>query len=601
MPVHGPARRKAISSPTGCPPPFVFSRERQSITLKRERGRFIVAGSPRNLMIDEPFIRSIGILVIAAAVFALGARALSSPTIVAYLAAGLLLGPLTGIIEVSEAIHLIAETGIVLLLFLVGLELSFEKIRGVGFVAIVAGGAQIALTILGGFALCFVLGFTVVPALIIAVALTFSSTVIVVKILVDNRDTNKPFGQIAIGILLVQDLFVVILLTLISGLAGGDGDSFAFAAVAGGLARAFGEMALLLAAVLGASKWMLPRPFTWAARSPETLLIWSLCWCFLIVAATHILHLSQDIGAFVAGISLAQLPYHRDLQRRVQPLMNFFIAVFFVSLGIEMPVDVSLVFWAKAAALAAFVLVGKFVIIMYIVARLAYAEKTAYFAALLLTQVSEFSFIFIALAVDTAFIDATATALIGLVGLFSITISTVAFVIRERLYRTVRNLGLLRMFGAREEENEKEEHGGPEEAAELGNHVIVVGINALGRELARRLRDAGEEVLAIDIDPGKLKGVSVRTLLGDAESAALLQEAELAKAKLLISTLHIEPTNDLLAFRCRQAGVPCSIHAVDLTALDNLLEMNVKYLIVPKADGMKRQNEEIERLGFFKK
>ncbi len=553
-------------------------------------------------MIDEQFIRSLGIIVMAAAIFALGARAVSLPTIVAYLAAGLLLGPLTGIIEVSSAIHLIAETGIVLLLFLVGLELRFEKIRGVGLVVLVAGGAQIVLTILGGFALCYGLGFAAVPALILGVALTFSSTVIVVKLLVDMRATGKPYGQIAIGILLVQDLFVVMLLTLISGLPEGEG-SFEVAVVAGGLAKAFGGMGVLLVAVLAASKWLLPRPFTWAAGSPETLFIWSLCWCFLVVGATHFLHLSPEIGAFVAGISLAQLPYHRDLQRRVQPLMNYFIAVFFVSLGIEMDLDVSLMFWAKAAGLAAFVLVGKFVIVMLIVTRLAYSERTAYFAALLLTQVSEFSFIFIALTVKAGFVGGEAGALLGLVGLMSITVSTVAIVFRERLYGAVRRLGLLAPFRPRPRARARAGVGGEdgdEEAATLRNHILIVGMNALGRELATRLQQSGHEVLAIDLDPRKLEKVGVKTLLGDAESAALLQDGSLENAKLLVSTLHIEATNDLLAFRCRQAGVPCSIHAFDLTALENLLQMDVAYLIVPKADGIMLQNQELERLGFLK-
>lgn len=409
-------------------------------------------------MIDVPFIRSIGIIVIAAAVFALGARVVALPSIVAYLAAGLLLGPLTGILEVSEAIHLIAETGIVLLLFLVGLELSFEKIKGAGFVAIAAGSAQIVLTVVGGFGLCFALGFARVPALFLGIALTFSSTVIVVKLLVDNQDSNRHFGQIAIGVLLVQDLFVVILLTLVSGLSGGG--SFELAVIAGGLAKAFGGMALLLAAVLATSKWLLRVPFTWAARSPETLFIWSLCWCFLVVVATHFLHLSPEIGAFIAGVSLAQLP--------------------------------------------------------------------------------------------------------------------------------------CRMFRA-----SAEDRPGDREAAELEGHVIIVGMNALGRELAKRLGALGEEVLAIDVDPRKLERVPGRSLLGDAESPALLRDAALDKAKLLVSTLHIELTNDLLAYRCRRAGVPCSIHAVDLTALDALLEMDVKYLMVPKADGIKRQNRELKRLGFL--
>ncbi len=543
-------------------------------------------------MIDEPFIRSVGIMVISAAVFALGARAVSLPTIVAYLVAGLLLGPLSGIVEVSEAIHLVAETGIVLLLFLVGLELSFDKIRGVGGVALLAGGSQIVLTVIGGVVLCRVLGFGLVPSLVLGVALTFSSTVIVVKLLVDTSSTDQPYGQIAIGILLVQDLFVVVLLTLVSGLSGGQ---FEVGVVVAGLGKAFGGMALLLLAVLAAARWVLPRPFGWAARSPETLFIASVCWCFLVVAATHVLHLSPEIGAFVAGISLAQLPFHRDLQRRVQPLMNFFIAVFFVALGIEMKLDVGPIFWLKALVLAAFVVVGKFLLIMFIVARLRYSERTAYFSALFLTQISEFSFIFIALGREAGFVDERASALLGLVGLFSITVSTIAIVFREPLYRTVRGFGLLRMFRAREED----ERMAAIEEPPLENHVIVVGMNSLGRALATSLHGRGEAVLAVDVDPGKLAHVPCRTMLGDAESNALLEDAGLVRARLLVSTLHIGPTNDLLAFRCRQAGVACAIHAVDLTALDNLLEMDVAYLIVPKADGIRSQNRELRRLGIL--
>ena len=248
----------------------------------------------------------------------------------------------------------------------------------------------------------------------------------------------------------------------------------------------------------------------------------------------------------------------------------------------------------KAAILALFVVVGKFVIVMFVVARLGYSERTSYFAALLLTQVSEFSFILIALAVEGGFVDATAAALLGLVGLISITVSTVAIVFREPLYETVHRLGLCRMFRAGAEDRPV---GG--EALELEGHVIIVGMNALGRELAERLEAMGEKVLAIDVDPEKLKRSSGSSLLGDAESGALLTDAGLERAKLLVSTLHIELTNDLLAYRCRRAGVPCSIHAVDLNSLDNLLEMDVKHLIAPKADGIKLQKRELQRLGFL--
>ncbi len=461
-------------------------------------------------MIDEIFIRSIGAIVIAAACFAFAARMLSLPSIIAYLASGLLLGPITGILEVSEAIHLIADTGIILLLFLVGLEISFEKLKGIGSVTLVAGSAQILLTTLLGFLLCLAMGFAQGPALLLGIAMTLSSTVIVVKILVDNQESNHRFGQIAIGILLVQDLFVVILLTLVNGLKGSE--TLEIPVVAMGLAQAFGGMLLLLAAVMAASKWLLRLPFTWAARSPETLFIWSICWCFLVVITTHVLNLSPEIGAFLAGISLAQLPYQRDMKRRVQPLINFFIAVFFVSLSIDMELAVPLGVWAQALVLALFVVVGKFFIVAMIISRLGFSEKTSFHTALLLTQISEFSFIFIGLAVGAGFVDADAAVLLGLFGLISITVSTMANLKREALYTAMQRSGLSRLF-----------QGKPEvlqdgELQDYHDHVIIVGMNTLGVELYKRLHEKGELVLAIDVDPAKLEDLPGPFILGDASS-----------------------------------------------------------------------------------
>ncbi|MFV1994759.1 MAG: cation:proton antiporter, partial [Verrucomicrobiales bacterium] len=370
-------------------------------------------------------------------------------------------------------------------------------------------------------------------------------------------------------------------------------------AVASGLGRAFAGMVLLLGTVTLVARYLLRKPFAWAARSPETLVIWSLSWCFLVVALTHFLHLSAEIGAFAAGVSLAPLPYSHDLQRRVRPLMNFFVAVAFVIMGLGIELDAPAAAWITAGALSLFVFSGKFAILFFVIRRLGYAAKTAFFAALLLIQISEFSFIFMAQGVQQGLIDGATENIAGLVGLMTISLSTVMIGFKERLFGFATRLALQGSGdpAASEEYVASSSRRRPADEGE----VIIVGMNSLGRELVRRFQGKGVPVVAIDRDPSKLAGVSCRTVLGDAKSRAVLREAGLEHARLLVSTLHIEAANDLLAYEAHRAGVRSAIHAVDLKATDHLLEMDVSYFIVPKADGLKRQSEELERLGFLKK
>jgi len=350
---------------------------------------------------------------------------------------------------------------------------------------------------------------------------------------------------------------------------------------------------VLIVTVMVVSRYVLPRPFAWIARLPAGLFVWSLCWCFFVVAAAHWLHLSEETGAFLAGLSLAQLPYNHDLRRRVHPVMNFFVAVFFVCLGVQMDPAAASGDWHLALYLALFAIVGKFGIVMFTLARLKFGERTAHFTATTLSQISEFSFILAAAAVQSGWVPDTLLAVVGMVGLVSFSVSSCFILYNEPLYFWSRHLGLLKVFAAKRhdpvESRPRPHH----------NHIIVVGMNTLGREIVRRLHQRGEQVLALDTDPHKLEGLPCETMLGDVEYLSVLEEAELPHARLLVSALRIEPTNDLLAFRCRQAGVPCSIQAVDLSSTDNLLEMDVKYLMIPKVDGIKLQNRELRSRGYL--
>ena len=536
-------------------------------------------------MVELELLRSLGVMLLAALGVVLVARAVRVPNIVAYIGAGLLLGPTLGVLTVTHTIELIAEFGIILLLFLVGLELSLDKIKEVGTTAFVAGGVQMGGTALGGGLLAGLFGVPVVEAVVVAVAIMFSSTVVVVKMLEKQSDLDAPYGQIAVGVLLVQDLVVVMVLTFVAGLAGPG--ELAWADVAWGLGQAFVGMALLGGLIAAAARYVLPPAIQWISRMTEGLFIWSLFWCFLVVLGAEALHLSPELGAFLAGIALAQLPQCHELRHRVHPLMNFFIIVFFVSLGLQMELGAALDAWPFALALAAFVMVVKPLLFFGVLPRLGHGEETSFRTGLSLAQISEFSLIFGALALSSGLIDEALLSVITLVGLVTFALSSFLLLYSDRLYAAVKPYRPLAWLGARQEAPAPPPDG-------LQGHVIVVGLNTLGRCLVDRLTAAGETVVAVDTDPEKLARRSVSTVHGNAVHETTREAADWEDAKLVVSSLSIEGTNNLLAYHARRAGVPCSIHAFDRTSENSLRTFGVDYLIRSKHEGARRLLDELK-------
>ena len=523
----------------------------------------------------------LGFMVVTAAVFAFLGKLIKMPSIVAYILAGMALGPVFGVVELDHSLELISELGIALLLFLVGLELSLQKIKDLGRVAFILGGLQVLLTLAGGFGIATLMGFGLMESVFLAATVTFSSTVVVIKLLDQKGATGRLFGRIAISLFLAQDIVVIIGLTILSGL--GSGESIDLSAMAQGLGMAFGGMLVLLFVSLLAARYALPRPFAWAARSPDTVFIWALCWCFLVVLLAHQFHLSVEIGAFLAGIAIAQLPIHEDLHRRLHPLMTFFVAVFLVTLGIKMDLSVLGEIWKYVLGLSVFVILAKPLIVFTILNRLRYSEYTAFQAAAASGQVSEFAFILLGLGAAAGLIESTVVSLGGLVGILTIAISSYLIIYSELLYEFFQRFHLLTFFKAKQEPDVEVLHS-------YEGHVIVVGMNALGRELVKQLTLRGETVLAIDTDPRKLEGLgAATTLIGNVEYESMVEEISLPKARLVISALQIEDTNHLLAYRCRSAGVPCAIHAFDISVVDDLLELDTAYMFMPAVDAVRAQ------------
>jgi Kef-type K+ transport system membrane component KefB len=542
-------------------------------------------------MTDLPLIRDLGVMLLASAFALLLARRARIPSIIVYMITGLLLGPVTGLLGVTATVHLISEFGIVLLLFIVGLELSLDKIRDVGRVAVVAGLGQVVFTAAGGIGLSLLLGFTLIEAVFIGTALTFSSTIVVVKLLDQKGDLDSLYGRIAVGIFLVQDLVVVIALTFLSGL--GSGEALTAGSVTRGIAEAFGGMALLLGGALLASRYVLPRAFGWMSVSLEALFILSLCWCFAFVLAAQAMGLSLEIGAFLAGIALAQLPYNHELRRRVHPLMNFFIAIFFVSLGLQMQLAETGGQWLPALVLSLFVLIGNPLIFLIIIAGLGYDVRTSFMTSVTVAQISEFSFIFAAMGVSAALIGDPILSLVAVIGLVTIGVSSFMILYNERLFSLVERWRLLRPFHALS-------RGAQPPAPVAGlleDHIIVVGMNSLGRGLVRELAALGEQVVAVDTDPRKLEDLPATVILGSVDHASVLAEARIERARLVVSALQIEDSNKLLAYRCRELGVAASIHAFDISVQRDLREIGVDHLILSKNAGIRLMAVELRAAG----
>jgi Kef-type K+ transport system membrane component KefB len=541
-------------------------------------------------MSDPGFLQTLGIILVAAAAATLLSRPARVPPLVAYLAAGLLLGPVTGIVEHTQTLETVAEAGIALLLFLVGLELDLARVRDVGRVAVLAGVGQVVFTAAGGFALGLLLGFGALEALFIGTALTFSSTVVVVKLLGEKRELGSLYGRIAVGIFLVQDVVVIVVLTVLAGLAAGGTTSAGEVVL--GIGRAFAGMLLLLGAALAAARWLLPGILGWIARSHQAILVWSIAWCFLLVEVASAMGLSAEIGGFLAGIAIAQLPVAHDLQRRVSPLTSFFVALFFVSLGMRMEVGGGGGIWGPGLALSAFVLVGNPFIFLLIIGRMGYGRRISFLTSVTVAQISEFSFVFAAMGLAAGLVSEAVLSLIAVVGLITIAASAYLILYNGELYEWFERRGLLGAFGPLEPRVAP-----PPPPEVLRGHVIVVGMNALGRRIVESLVAQEETVVALDQDPGALAGLACRTLTGKAEHLGVMEEAGLPRAKLLVSALRIEESNRLLVHYARRFGVPSSVHAFHADAAAELGTAGADHLMVPREDGTARLIELMRQQG----
>ncbi len=472
------------------------------------------------------------LLILVAAGLGLLASRLKQPLILAYIVIGVAAGPaLVGWAAPPEALGLLSEFGVTLLLFAVGLKLDPALVRHLGPVAVATGLGQIGFTAAAGFGLCLALGYDPVVSLYIAIALTFSSTIIVVKLLSDKREIDSLHGRMAMGVLIVQDIAVVIALMVLGSLREAPGVPLAHAA-----ALTLAKLAAAAALVFAALRYVVPHVARRAAASSELLLLASIAWGVLLAAGGEVAGFSKEVGAFLAGFTLATTPFRDAVAGRLAGLRDFLLLFFFIDLGLRLEVGALGSGLAAAAVLSLFVLIGKPLIVMAIMGYTGFRARTGLLAGLTVAQVSEFSIVFIAMGVTVGHVGSGALALTTTVAIITIAVSTHLILRSERLYGLL--APWLRVFERRVAYREARAGLGAHELA--APDVLVVGMGRYGRRLAEQLHRAGQRVLGVDFDPELARRATlgpVPMYFGDAGDAGLLDALPLEGTRWVAITL----------------------------------------------------------------
>lgn len=457
---------------------------------------------------------------------------LRQPLIVAFIAVGILAGPAGfSLIDNYEQIELLSHLGIAVLLFVVGLKLDLHIIRTLGPVALFTGFGQVVFTSLIGFLIGLALGLSVVGAVYVSVALTFSSTIIIVKLLSDKGELDSLHGRIAVGFLIVQDIVVVLVMIGLTALGQAEEVSnLGFDAL---MVLIKGILMLLVVALL--MRYVIPSLLRSLAYSSELLILFAIAWAVIGASVGYVLGFSQEVGAFLAGISLASTHYRELIAARLVSLRDFLLLFFFISLGASLNMSVLGSQVEPALILSLFVLLGNPFIVMVIMGYMGYRKRTGFLAGLTVAQISEFSLILAALGFSLGHINQEIVGLITLVGLITISASSYMILYSQPLYEKL--APFLTVF---ERQKPYRELAMDQQPLAKSTDVIVFGLGSFGMLMAQTLQKRGLNVLAVDFNPELVENSvkhGVPTRYGDAGDPEFIASLPLMEASWVVGTL----------------------------------------------------------------
>jgi len=475
------------------------------------------------------------ILVLATGI-SLIMRAVGQPLIIGHIITGILVGPAAfNLITSPETFQSFSEIGVALLLFIIGLGLNPRVIKEVGKVVGIAGLSTIISTAAIGWAGGQLMGLTSSEALILGVALSFSSTIVVLKLLSDKRETQRLYGKIAIGMTLVEDIAAAVVILLLIA----RDESSGFAAGALLFLALKGLVTGLVIYQVSQRVLNLPSLQKIISGSQEFLFLSAISWGFGIAVLFEQIGFSQEVGALFAGICLASLPYAQEVSSRLRPLRDFFIVLFFITLGSQLHLGAIGEMLPIIIMGLAVVVILKPLVALIIVSLAGYTKQTSFKASAMLGQAGEFSIIFIALAVSRDLVSDSLLTAVTVIALVSIATSTYVITYLDKIYKKLESyLQFFERDKARPDADNRKRHD-----------LVLFGYQKGGHEFLRAFQQLKRPYVVVDYDPEMIEAMEhkkIHCIYGDAADPELLEEIGLEGAKLIVSMISDRPTTEFL-------------------------------------------------------
>ena len=534
----------------------------------------------------------VGIVFAAAAILAYFSSMLKQPLIPAYIIAGIIIGPelaallnipgYAGLVSDHALILTLSELGITFLLFIVGMEIDLSRLKDVGLVTSFGTIAQVLISFaLGVFAAVY-FGYSFMTAIYLGLIIAFSSTMLVIKILQDKNEIDTLHGRIMLGFLLMQDILVVMAMSVIGNIG-----HFTPEIIVVALLKGVGLFSLAIVS----SKYIFPSFMKSISKSPEVIFLSSLLIAFIFCTLSHLAGFSIAIGGFIAGISLAVFPYNLEIIGRVSSLRDFFATIFFVSLGMQLVLTDIPTLIGPILVFTFLVLIIKPAITTAIISIFGYESRTAFITGTGLAQVSEFSLILAALGYTTGVLSMQMVSLTTILAVITITVTSYFIRYHNALYSSCSGLFVplkyLRHFRTRNLVNL------PKEKEKIIDHIIICGAHTMGQGIIEMLQRYDKSFIVVDYNPAVIKKLidkRIHCMYGDIGHLEVLEKMNLKKARLIISTIPEIDDNKLLIEKCREVNPNTDI-LVTANHPDEALELyddGADYVILPKLISSKR-------------
>lgn len=485
-------------------------------------------------MLNELFLQ-LAAVIVTAGVIALLAYKLRQPLIIAYIITGILVGPgLLGWAQSQELFDVMSSIGIAFLLFIVGLNLNWHNVKDVGRVAIIAGITQVIVSTILGSVVALLLHMSTSMAIFLGVAFSFSSTIIIVKLLSDKDDLDRLYGRVAVGMLIVQDLIaMMILLVLAAARNGGDLGTI--------LTMSFAKGVLVIAVLWLLAKFFIPRLFTYAASNSELLFLMALAWCFTVASTLQLLGFGIEVGALLAGVTLAGTGFQHEIEAKIRSLRDFFLVIFFIVLGTHLTIDSLSSVIVPGLVMSLYVLIGNPLVAQIIMRFMGYHPRTAFLTGTTMGQISEFSFIMLAAGIAAGLVGPEAIPLATIVGLITIAASSYFVEYNDVVFDKIAKW---MPHSKRMRENELVGHDPYE--------VILFGYDHMGQAIFPRMELLAKRHLVVDFNPAVIEQLLYEgktAMYGDVGSEDVLAMIHADKAKMIVSTIPDMSVNaDILDF-----------------------------------------------------